>query len=71
MKKKRPKAPPIQAVPKAEAPRVNIAKSLKYASQKLEIRWVVRVCIKKAINAVLKSFILLKIRYNGMKAARV
>ena len=26
---------------------------------------------KKAINAVLKSLILLKIRYNGMKAARV
>jgi hypothetical protein len=61
----------MQAVPIADAPRVKTAKSLKYASQKLEIRWVVRVWIKKAIKAVLKSLILLKMIYKGIKAARV
>ena len=38
---------------------------LKYASQKLEKRWVVRVWIKKTRKAVLKSLILLNARYNG------
>ena len=61
----------MQAVPKAEAPRVNIAKSLKYASQKLETKCVVSVCKKKAKNAILKSFILLKIRYNGINEIKV
>ena len=52
----------MQAVPKAEAPSVNIAKSLKYASQKLEIKCVVSVCKKKARKASRKFLILLNIR---------
>ena len=40
MKRKSPKIPPITPVPKAEAPRVKAAKSIKLESQKLERRWV-------------------------------
>ena len=61
----------MQAVPIAEAPSVKIAKSLKYASQKLDIKCVVSVCIKNARNAVLKSLILLKIRYKGINEIKV
>ena len=61
----------MQAVPKAEAPSVKTAKSLKKASQKLEIKCVVRVCKKNTQKAVLKFLILLKIRYKGIKAIKV
>ena len=46
-----PIPPAIMPVPIAEAPNVKIAKSLKYANQKLEIKWVVIAWIKNSQNA--------------------
>ena len=61
----------MHAVPIADAPNVKIAKSLKYPSQKLEIRWVIKVCTKKRKNACLYVLIFVYARYSGTKAISV
>ncbi len=58
----------MQAVPKADAPSVKIAKSLKFASQKLDKRWVMSASIANKAAAFLYDLASRTAMYSGTSA---